>query len=183
MSVSDSQVIKATQYWLLETVIGFNFCPFAKKEFVKETIEYQVSSAQSLEPALYDLLEAFKKLDEDKSIETSLLIFDQGFTKFDDYLELLDLANQLLAKESYEGIYQIASFHPNYIFEGSDEDDASNYTNRSPYPVLHLLREESLERTLSNIEDPEAIPERNIRVAEEQGRVVFERILEKSFHK
>lgn len=178
----ENKVIKATQYWLEKTVIGFNFCPFAKKEFVKNTIGYQVSTAIKVEDALYELLDECKKLDENGEIETSLLIFESGFNKFDDYLDLLDLANQLLEREGYEGTYQLASFHPNYYFDGVDEDDASNYTNRSPYPILHLLREASLEKALSNIDDPESIPERNIELAQEKGRLVFESILEKAFH-
>lgn len=175
--------IKATQYWLEQTVIGFNFCPFAKKEFVKNTIQYQVFDTSSKEEALYELLDCLKLLDEKSDIETSLLIFSEGFNKFEDYLDLLDLANVLLEKEKYEGIYQIASFHPNYCFDGVDEDDASNYTNRSPYPILHILREESLEKALSKIENPEEIPERNIEFAQEKGRIIFETILEQAFTK
>ncbi len=180
--MSTEKVIKTTQFWLLETVIGFNFCPFAKKEFVKETIDYRVSSAIKLEEALYELLEAIEQLQSRPEIETSLLIFDTGFNKFYDYLDLLEMANQLLEKEGYEGVLQIASFHPNYIFDGVDEDDASNYTNRSPYPMLHLLRESSLEKSLLKVESPEEIPERNIALAQEKGRAVFEKILEQSFH-
>lgn len=162
-------------------MIGFNFCPFAKKEFVKDTIGYKVSDSIKIEDALYELLEQFKILDNDSNIETSLLIFEHGFAKFEDYLDLLDVANQLLEREGYEGTYQIASFHPNYIFDGADEDDASNYTNRSPYPILHILREASLEKVLQKVDDPDAIPERNIQFAQEKGRLFFERILEKAF--
>ncbi len=177
-----SQALKATQHWLQETVIGFNFCPFAKKELVKKTIDYRVPQTSSQEDALYELLDVFTFMDENPEAETSLLIFEQGFRRFDEYLDLLELANGLLEKEDYEGIYQIASFHPSYIFDGVDEDDPSNYTNRSPFPILHILREESLERALANIDDPEAIPERNIKLAQELGRDVFEKILENSFH-
>ncbi|NVK22271.1 MAG: DUF1415 domain-containing protein [Kangiellaceae bacterium] len=178
----EQQAIKATQYWLEHTVIGFNFCPFAKREFVRNSINYQESDTSNPEEALYQLIEVFKLLDSDSTIETSLLIFSHGFSKFYDYLDLVDLANQLLEKEGYEGVYQIASFHPNYFFDGVEEDDASNYTNRSPYPILHILRETSLERALTNIDNPDEIPERNIQVAQEQGSNVFEKILEKAFH-
>ncbi len=174
--------IKATQYWLEQTVIGFNFCPFAKREFVRKSIDYQVSDTLQVEAALYQLLDTFKRLDEDKNIETSLIIFERGFAKFDDYLDLLDLASQLLDKENYSGIYQIASFHPNYQFDGVEADDASNYTNRSPYPILHILREASLEKALQHIENPEEIPERNIALAQQEGASVFEKILEQSFY-
>lgn len=179
---AEQEVIKATQYWLLETVIGFNFCPFAKKEYVKETIDYKVSPSLKIEDALYEFLDLVEKMHSDSNIETALLIFEKGFNKFEDYLDLLDFSNQLIEKEGYEGIFQVASFHPNYVFDGVEEDDASNYTNRSPYPVLHLLREESLEKALAKVENPEEIPERNIQLAKEKGREVFERILEKAFH-
>ena len=177
-----SSIISATKYWLETIVIGFNFCPFAKREFVRNSIQYQTVESVTLEDALYQLLDSMKALDSDPSIETTLLIFSRGFNKFDDYLDLLELSNQLLVDEGYEGTYQLASFHPNYCFEGVDEDDASNYTNRSPYPILHLLREESLEKVLDNIEHPESIPERNIELAQQKGRAFFEKILEKSFH-
>lgn len=177
-----SKPIKATQYWLENTVIGFNFCPFAKREFLRNSIDYQVSSTLTIEDALYQLLESFKQLDGDQNIETSLIIFEQGFAKFDDYLDLLDLANQLLEAENYAGTYQIASFHPNYCFDGVDEDDASNYTNRSPYPMLHILREASLEKALEFVDAPEQIPETNIQLAQQKGREVFEKILEQSFY-
>ncbi|WP_251358651.1 DUF1415 domain-containing protein [Kangiella sp. TOML190] len=178
----EAKAIQATKYWLLKTVIGFNFCPFAKRELIRNSIDYQVSDTLQTEDALYQLMEVFKRLDHHKTIETSLLIFERGFAKFEDYLDLLDYANQLLEQEDYTGIYQIASFHPNYIFDGVDQDDASNYTNRSPYPILHILREASLEKALQHLENPEEIPERNISLAQEKGTRVFEKVLEKAFH-
>jgi hypothetical protein len=104
-------------------------------------------------------------------IETSFLIFPRAFSKFDDYLYLLSLAESFLKKKGYEGVYQVASFHPLYLFAGSDENDPANYTNRSIYPMLHLLREESIDKALENYNDPENIPERNINFAREKGLV------------
>lgn len=180
-SCNVSKEITAVRYWLENTVIGFNFCPFAKREFVRNSIEYQVSQSAKIEDALYELLALVQKLDKNDATETSLLIFSHGFAKFYDYLDLVDLANQLLEKEGYSGVFQIASFHPNYFFDGVDEGDPSNYTNRSPYPILHLLREVSLEKALARIDDPDEIPERNIKLAQEKGGEVFEKILEQSF--
>jgi hypothetical protein len=110
-----------------------------------------------------------KRLDNDATIETCLLIFPNAFQKFDDYLDLLALAEKRLKRNGYEGIYQVASFHPLYVFENSDEHDPANYTNRSIYPMLHLLREASIDSALENYKSPESIPVRNINFAREKG--------------
>jgi len=162
------QVIGQTKKWITEVVAGCNFCPFVSKELKQNTIHYQVEMAVDLTRCLQSFLEECRRLDEAK-IETSLLIFPNGFKVFEDYLELAERAEKLLKKEGYEGIYQVASFHPLYIFAGAPPDDAANYTNRSVYPMLHLLREESIERALSKYPDPEQIPQRNILFAREKG--------------
>jgi hypothetical protein len=110
-----------------------------------------------------------KRLDTNKNIETSFIIFSNSVEKFEDYLDMLSLAEKLLKEKGYEGIYQIASFHPLYQFAGTNENDASNYTNRSVYPMLHLLREESIDKALANYNDPQDIPKRNINFAKEKG--------------
>ena len=110
-----------------------------------------------------------ERLDNNEMIDTCLLILPNAFEKFEDYLGLLSLAEGLLKKKGYEGIYQLASFHPLYLFAGSNEDDAANYTNRSIYPMLHLLREESIDKAIENYKDPGSIPERNINFAREKG--------------
>lgn len=122
-----------------------------------------------MEHCLQTFMEECHRLDNDPGIETTLIIFPNAVPGFEDYLEMLDLAEQLLAEHNYEGIYQVASFHPHYRFAGSADDDAANYTNRSIYPMLHLLREESIDKALENYPDPESIPERNIRFAHEKG--------------
>lgn len=116
-------------------------------------------------------------MDNNDNIETSLLIFPESLKDFDDYLDFLEIANALMHKQGYEGIYQLASFHPHYYFEGADENDAANYTNRSPYPMLHILREASLERALLNYPDPENIPGRNIKLTRELGLDVMQKLL------
>ncbi|GAA4360681.1 DUF1415 domain-containing protein [Kangiella marina] len=179
--VPQENIIASVRYWLSQTVIGYNFCPFARREFVRNTINYAVSSSNSIEPVLYELVDELQALDQNKAIETSLIILPQGFDSFDDYLDLLDYGNQLLDRLNYTGIYQIASFHPDYCFDGLDKDDPANYTNRSPYPILHILREASLDQALKNYDDPESIPDNNVKLAREKGVAVFEAALKKSF--
>ncbi|WP_417446559.1 DUF1415 domain-containing protein [Kangiella sp.] len=180
---SNTSVIKATRYWLEHTVIGFNFCPFAKREFVRQSIRYWVSEADKIETALEDLMAAVAELKKDSSIETTLLILPKGFTEFEDYLDLLDMANELMAMQELEGVFQLASFHPDYCFDGQLKTDPANYTNRSPYPILHLLREASIEKALEYVDDPDAIPERNVELARSKGADIFKAILSDSLGK
>jgi hypothetical protein len=103
------------------------------------------------------------------TIETSFIIFTNSFEDFDDYLDFLALAETLIEEHAYDGVYQVASFHPKYKFEGSNELDAANYTNRSPYPMLHIIREESLEKAIALHPNTEEIPQRNIEFARGKG--------------
>lgn len=171
--------IQQTQKWLEEVVIGFNFCPFAYKVKAENRIRYQCSETDDLEEALLFLLDEINYLEQHTEIETSLLIYSQGFKNFESYLQLLDLADALIYDQGYEGSYQLASFHPQYRFDGSEEDDPANYTNRAPYPMLHLLREASIEEALKHHLAPEKIPERNIEFAREKGIEEMKLILQK----
>jgi hypothetical protein len=110
-----------------------------------------------------------KRLDSDATIETCFIIFPNAFQNFDDYLDLVSLAENRLKRNGYEGVYQVASFHPLYLFADSDQNDPANYTNRSIYPMLQLLREESIDKALENYKSPESIPARNINFAREKG--------------
>ena len=175
--------VNQTKQWLEEIIVGMNFCPFAKKELVSNTIHYYVSNQGQTKLALEEVIEQCRYLEQHDEIETSLIIFNKGFKNFDKYLELLDYANDLLADSGYEGIFQLASFHPDYCFEGEDIDDAANYTNRSPYPIIHILREESLERVLNVYKNPEEIPENNIEIAREKGSEFFRKVLARIQHK
>lgn len=148
--------------WLQNTVIGLNLCPFAKKSVDKNAVRYHISTADTEQLLLDDLLTEMKRLDNNPSIETSLLIHPKVLSDFQDYNQFLDRVDDLIMSHDYEGVYQIASFHPQYQFDGTDTDDNENYTNRSPYPLLHVLREHSLEKALDYYPDPETIPERNI---------------------
>lgn len=176
--INDSIIIEQTQNWVRSVIVGFNFCPFAKHELESETIHFQVSHESKLEACLHELVQECKRLDEHPEIETTLLIFAYAFQNFDDYLDMIELANHLIIEQGYEGIFQLASFHPDYCFEGESTADAANYTNRSPHPMLHLIREASLEQALANYPEPESIPKRNITFAREKGLDEMKQMLE-----
>jgi len=178
---SSSLIIDQTKKWITDVVIGCNFCPFAAREVKKNSIHYEVTTATTIEESLQALFLEFERLDANENIETSFLIFPDSFQDFHDYLDLVSSGEKLLDKKGYEGIYQIASFHPLYCFAGSDEDDAANYTNRSPYPMLHLLREESMEKALENFSEPENIPEKNIAFARNKGTAWMKMLRDRVF--
>jgi hypothetical protein len=167
--MSSEEIIDQTKKWIADVVVGCNLCPFAANVVKQQTIFYQVETNTELETCLASFAHEIKRLDNDEAIETSFLIFPNAFEKFDDYLYLVSLAEKLLKRKGYEGIYQLASFHPLYLFANSDDNDPANYTNRSIYPMLHLLREASIDRALEHYKSPESIPQRNINFAREKG--------------
>jgi uncharacterized protein len=179
--VTPLQAIDATKKWIADVVIGCNFCPFAAKALKQQTVHYRVEDSAEKAVCLTAFMLEVARLDEDESIETTFLIFPNSYERFDNYLDLVSLAEKLLKKNGYEGIYQVASFHPQYLFAGSTEDDASNYTNRSVYPMLHLLRESSIDAALEHYEDPEAIPGRNIDFARNKGLVYMQMLRESCY--
>ena len=166
---NESKIIEQTKKWIVDVVIACNFCPFAAREIKRNSIHYEVVAETNLKKCLQLFINECQRLDNQTEIETSLLIFSKGFSSFDEYLVLLSEAEKLLKRKGYEGIYQLASFHPLYRFAEAPADDAANYTNKSPYPMLHLLREESIEKALQHYPNAEQIPERNIRFAREKG--------------
>ena len=167
--MTSEQIIDKTKKWIVDVVIGCNLCPFAANVVKQQTVFYKVETSIDLNTCLDSFKNEMERLDRDKTIETCFLIFPNAFEKFDDYLNLVAHAEKLLKGNGYEGIYQIASFHPLYIFADSDEKDPANYTNRSIYPMLHLLREERIDKVLENYTSPESIPARNINFAREKG--------------
>ena len=169
--------IKQTQLWVEKVIVGLNFCPFAKKELVNNTIFYYLSSNRKIKLALEELFDQCVYLTEHSEVETSLLIYNEGFKCFNDYLDLVAYAEELLIDSGFEGIFQLATFHPDYYFEGEDFNDAANFTNRSPYPTLHLIREESMTRVLSVYKNPEQIPIININLARSKGAPFFSQLL------
>jgi hypothetical protein len=167
--MQNKKVISQTKAWLEKVVIGLNFCPFARLVFEQSKVYFQVSDAQSLECCLEDLEAEALRLDQNSELETTLLIYENSLQDFENFLDVVDIANDFMKEKGYEGVYQLASFHPDYCFDDSDEDDPANYTNRSPYPMLHLIREESIGRALASYKNPEKIPETNIKLARELG--------------
>ncbi|MDB2438488.1 DUF1415 domain-containing protein [Hellea sp.] len=170
-------IIAQTKIWLSSIVIAHNICPFAKREFDSGRIHYEVIETSETQRQLEQLIAQCAALDKDAARETSLLIFPSSLSDYGDYLDFLALATALLKTQDYEGIYQLASFHPDYQFAETPPDDASHYTNRSPYPMLHILREASVEAALKHYPNPEGIPERNIALMQEMGVEVMRGLL------
>lgn len=163
-SLTSNDPIAATRAWIERAVIGLNLCPFAKTVYVNELVRYVVSGAQTpdallehLERELHTLAQA-----EPEAIETTLLIHPRVLAAFLDYNDFLDVADAAVERLGLTGVLQVASFHPAYQFAGTAPDDVTNYTNRSPFPMLHLLREASVEKALAAFPDAEEIPARNM---------------------
>jgi len=174
------EIVKAVRHWLEEFVIELNLCPFAKRELINERVKFAVSDASTEEQLLVDLQQELLHLQEDSEIETTLLIHPHVLHAFDDYNQFLDIVDALLDAENLFGVYQIASFHPYYRFAGTEESDAENYSNRSPYPILHLLRESSLEREIARHQDTSLIPERNIQLLRSMGAAKLQALLQRA---
>lgn len=172
-----SQIIEQTKNWITNVVVGCNFCPFAARELKKGSIYYEVLEAADTDHVLAAVVAAMQQLDKDAGIETTLLILPGSFEDFDEYLDLVEDAEEILEKEGYEGVYQLASFHPQYLFAGSEPSDAANYTNRSPYPMLHLLREGSVSKAVDNYPDIDEVPNRNVAFAREKGLIYMQQLL------
>lgn len=175
--LTSEKAVLATKLWLENIVVALNFCPFAKKELLNETIEYHVCDTNRFTPALEDFILQVERLVKCPNIETTLVIYSKGFSDFEDFLALVDYANDLLHDCGYEGIFQIATFHPDYTFAGEAPTHASHYTNRSPLPILHILREASMEKAVKSYKRPELIPEENIALANKKGPAFFQTLL------
>lgn len=158
------RIVTATRAWIERAVIGLNLCPFAKAVYAREQIRYVVSDARTPDALVADLERELRRLaaEAPEAIETTLLIHPQVLTAFLDYNDFLEVADAAVDRLALTGLVQVASFHPDYQFAGTKPDDVTNYTNRSPYPMLHLLREASVETAIAAHPDAEGIPERNI---------------------
>ncbi len=174
---TDEIIIRQTQCWLDKVIIEKNICPFAKNERNMNRIRFFVESANTFEEALESLIRECEYLNNNADTETTLFILQQLGGDFNDYLDFLEIATQLLLDQGFEGIFQLASFHPDYCFADSEPDDPANYTNRSPYPMLHIICEESLEHALQNYSQPEQIPQRNIELCRKLGLTSMQKML------
>ena len=158
--LQEEKIVRAVRQWVESVVVDMNLCPFAKRELVQDRVRFAVAEVLSEEQLLSVLQAELELLGADPSIETTLLIHPDVLQDFYDYNQFLGDADRLLVQMQLDGIYQIASFHPDYQFGDTAPDDVENYTNRSPYPMLHLIREESLERAIASYPDVEQIPVR-----------------------
>ena len=174
---TNTQIVAQTRQWLENLVIGLNLCPFAKKELVKDRIRFVVCEAKDEEQLLLKLNQELEFIFANDDVETSLLILPHVLQDFDDYNQFLDIADALIEKMDFEGEFQIASFHPDYQFADTQFDDVENYTNRSPYPILHILRETSLEKAIEAYPDVNEIPEKNIALLRDMGLEKIKEVL------
>lgn len=167
--------------WVESVVVDLNLCPFAKRELTNNRVRFAVTDATTEEQLLMALEDELELLNNDPSVETTLLVHPNALQDFFDYNQFLSLADGLLVQMKLEGVYQIASFHPNYQFGGTDRDDVENYTNRSPYPMLHVIREESLERAIADFPDVDQVPARNIELMNGLGKDKLAALLQACF--
>ncbi|WP_394423785.1 DUF1415 domain-containing protein [Vreelandella stevensii] len=177
----DALVVAQTLTWVANFIVGHNICPFAKRELEREAVRVEVVRSKKVDIALEELVAEFEWLDAHLEAETSLLVFPTLFKSFDHYLDFVELAEQLLEQLGYEGVYQLATFHPDYCFADADPDEAANYSNRSPHPMIHVLREASVERAIEFYGDTAAIPERNITYLTEMGQDALEQQWQRCF--
>lgn len=171
--IPQTPACKHVQRWLDSMVIGHNFCPFARFVRDQQRIRYVDVVSDDMAYVLSRLAMEFEHLDETPATSTTLFVLSEGWATFDDYLLLIDMAQQSLEHWGYEGIYQLASFHPDYLFEGEPKGAPSHYTNRAPHPVIHIIREAEMEQALAHHAAPESIPETNIATTETIGKVAL----------
>lgn len=179
MTTPDSATVTDhTRQWLEKAVIGLNLCPFAKAPHVKNLVRISVSQARHLDGFLEDLDRELQLLGDTPAdeLETTLLVHPTLFPDFDTFNQMLDIADAAVVDNGLEGIVQIAPFHPDFQFEGTDSDDIGNYTNRSPYPTLHLIREDSIAKAAKAFPDASAIFERNIALLEKIGHEGWDKL-------
>jgi hypothetical protein len=171
--------LEATRRWLEEAVIGLNLCPFAKAVYVKQQVRIVVSDASTERALLEQLGEELALLRDTPAdtIDTTLLVHPQVLGDFLDYNDFLGDADALVEAMELDGTLQVASFHPDYQFADSAPDDPANLTNRAPYPILHLLREASIDRAVDAYPEPDAIIERNITTVRELGFAGWDALL------
>lgn len=182
MNLTDEHVLADTRRWIEKAVIGLNLCPFARAVYVKDQVRIVVSSARHLDAFLDELDRELDFLVNTpaEEVDTTLLVHPALFPDFFVFNDFLNVVDDVVAEHELEGVIQVAPFHPQFQFEGVAPDDISNATNRAPYPMLHLLREESVERAVaSEGGDAEAIVERNLRTLRELGQDGWKALLAK----
>lgn len=164
--VDDKVILRSVKQWFEQVVVGLNLCPFARKPWLEDRIRFSVCDADNDQELLQDVLNACSWLESRPEIETLVLIVSHHLAEFEHYNQFLSLAEELLRREDLSGTFQIASFHPDYRFADTQSNDRGNWTNRSPYPLLHLLRESSISEAVASYPDVAEIPRRNIELFE-----------------
>lgn len=169
--MNHEQIITDTRDWVVKAVIGLNLCPFAKSVHVNERIRYVVSDATEPEQLLKDLARELLALNraDPEDVDTTLLIHPGVLADFLEFNDFLEAADALIEELELDGVLQIADFHPDYQFDGTTVDDIGNYSNRSPYPTLHLLREDSIERAVQTMPDTASIYDNNLETLQRLG--------------
>ena len=176
------EVERRVENWLTSVVIGLNLCPFAGREYRRKRIRFCISTAESEEDIVRDLLFEFSLLRERDRIETTLLILPSTLAEFEHFNDFLGFADALIEEIGYSGEFQLASFHPDYQFAHTIADDVENFTNRAPYPILHLLRETSLDRAVTEHPDTSRIPLENVALMNKLGSEHMIKLLEACTH-
>lgn len=173
-----TQILGTVRNWVEQVVIGLDLCPFAQRELLAERVRFVVSEATSERDLLMHARDELALLEENDTTETTLLIHPLVLTDFMAYNQFLDAVDAMLVDLDLEGVYQFASFHPDYQFAGTTPDDPENYTNRSPWPILHILREDSLEAAIAHYPDVAGIPDRNVARMHAMGTDALERLMQ-----
>jgi uncharacterized protein len=174
------ETIASVKHWLEVAVVGLNLCPFAKAVHVKDQIRYVVSEATNIDALCDDLVRELETLAESnpEKTDTTLLILPNVLQDFLDFNDFLDVADGIVEELELDGVLQVAPFHPQFQFEDTETDDITNYTNRSPFPILHLLREESVTRAVDAFPDELAIAENNIATLQKLGHAGWKALFE-----
>ena len=167
--MSNQQAEQCARRWVERVVVELELCPFAKRTLAQSSVRYRATQAPTGAGVLEVLRAELDRLDQDEAIETTLIVLPRAFADFLDYNDFLDTVDELLRTGGWEGTYQIASFHPDYQFAGAAADDPANYTNRSPDPMLHILREDSLAAAIAGHPDSAAVLDRNIELLADLG--------------
>lgn len=163
--------IEKTNTWLRDWVIELNLCPFARHPYEQGRVDIVATQQTDVEWVFRFVLSELDRLQQasPQELETTLVVVENALQLFDEYLDFLQLIEAAISESGLQGIIQIASFHPEYCFDAVTEDDPANFTNRSPYPMFHLIREASLEKAVAAYPEPENIPRRNIQLLREMG--------------
>lgn len=167
--LKDDDIVASVRCWVESFVVELNLCPFAKHELSNDRVRFAVSNANTAEQLTSALRSELELLGHDSSVETTLLVHPKVLLDFHSYNQYLSCVDRLLDHLQLDGVFQVASFHPDYQFEGTVPEDAENYTNRSPHPMLHIIREESIHQAISGYPNVDKVPAQNIKLMNQIG--------------